>query len=408
MNREQEYFLQALRGALRGERVGWAGEVDWPALFRLAGQQNVLPLIYEAVCGCPAARSEQLPEAHRASLAVAGRDSRRAVMFQALRTEQFLRLYAHLRAQGQAPLVVKGIICRSLYPNPDFRLSADEDLLVTPEAMAACEASLEAFGLACKASDPAADEKPYMSQDGALYVELHSSLFPAHSEAYGDLARLFDGACDRAVTADIGDTVLYTLEATDHLLYLLCHALKHFLHAGFGIRQVCDIVLYAEAYGPDIDWQRIRRSCAAIRAECFAQALFAIGAQYLGVDPADLPDSWRSPDIDCRPLLEDLLDAGIYGGGTASRHHSGNMTLHAVASDRNGRKGSGLAASLFPPLASLRGRYPYLVSRPWLLPVAWCSRLVRYGRQDADAADTVRIGKQRIELLRQYGILPKK
>lgn len=35
------------------------------------------------------------------------------------------------------------------------------------------------------------------------------------------------------------------MNASDHLFYLICHALKHFYHSGFGIRQVCDILLFA-------------------------------------------------------------------------------------------------------------------------------------------------------------------
>ncbi len=32
-------------------------------------------------------------------------------------TEEFLELYAHLQQMGVKPLAVKGIVCRSLYPN---------------------------------------------------------------------------------------------------------------------------------------------------------------------------------------------------------------------------------------------------------------------------------------------------
>ncbi len=38
-------FLQALRAALRNEQVNWNAPVDWPALFRLAEQHRVLPLV---------------------------------------------------------------------------------------------------------------------------------------------------------------------------------------------------------------------------------------------------------------------------------------------------------------------------------------------------------------------------
>ena len=38
------------------------------------------------------------------------------------------------------PLVMKGIVCRSLYPKPDLRPSGDEDLLIPEKDFAAVDA----------------------------------------------------------------------------------------------------------------------------------------------------------------------------------------------------------------------------------------------------------------------------
>ena len=62
----------------------------------------------------------------------------------------------------------------------------------------------------------------------------------------------------------------------------------------------------------------------------------------------------------------------------------------------------------------LEGRYPYLKKKPYLLPIAWLQRIGQYGsetRKQNDgsnrAADAVKIGAKRVELLRTYGILRK-
>lgn len=67
--------------------------------------------------------------------------------------------------------------------------------------------------------------------------------------------------------------------------------------------------------------------------------------------------------------------------------------------------------TLFPSRRALEGRYPYLRTKPWLLPVAWVSRVARYaqdsrraGVQD-NAAESLRIGGERVELLRRYGVI---
>ena len=38
-------------------------------------------------------------------------------------------LFDKMRQNGLTPLIVKGIVCRDLYPNPDLRTSNDEDLI---------------------------------------------------------------------------------------------------------------------------------------------------------------------------------------------------------------------------------------------------------------------------------------
>ena len=67
--------------------------------------------------------------------------------------------------------------------------------------------------------------------------------------------------------------------------------------------------------------------------------------------------------------------------------------------------------SLFPSAKALAGRYPYLKEHPALLPVAWGSRLLTYGREafrsGTDAGESVRIGNKRVELLKEYDILDR-
>ena len=112
-------------------------------------------------------------------------------------------------------------------------------------------------------------------------------------------------------------------------------------------------------------------------------------------------------------LLLDLLGGGIYGGSSMSRKHSSNMTLDAVAARNRGEaSGGSLKAALFPTAKKLEGQYTYLKKQPYLLPVAWGERLVKYcgevGKSDKNrAVDAVKIGNQRIELLKKYGILDK-
>lgn len=414
MKQQDELFLQALAAALKHEKTAWETAFpaqDWLGLFECAEKHHVLPMIYEAVYDCPAAR-----ELDPAFLLPFKRRTIQQVTLQAIKTGAFLQLYAHLQKAGIRPLVVKGIVCRALYPDPDARVSGDEDVWVQPEQFSACHEALLAFGM--QPAEPEKDietayEVAYGKPGSPLYIELHKSLFPPDSEAYGDLNRFFAGAHDRAAVVSVQGAAVSTLNSTDHLFYLICHAFKHFLHSGFGIRQVCDIALFANAYGDGIDWPRLLAQCTEIHAEKFTAALFHIGEKYLGFSPekACLPPQWTEIAVDETALLEDLLSGGVYGAADRNRLHSSTITLNAVAAQKQGGKAKrNVLKTVFPSAKALSGRYPYLKKYPFLLPAAWGDRLLKYRKETAagnGAAESIRIGSQRIELMKQYGILKK-
>lgn len=396
MDLRNTYFLQILSAALKGEQAALNPPLtaqDWQCLAQQAQRHKVLPLI------CQAAR-DSVPVQFKAAL-------RQQVAEQMLKTHTFLQLNRHLREAGLTPLVVKGIVCRELYPEPDLRQSSDEDLLLPQEQFNQGCNAMEAFGMTTDSTDPNAAERPYRMERSPLYIELHRSLFPPESDVFGDWNRFFDGCFDCAVTLEVAEEQVLTLSCTDHLLYLILHAFKHFLHSGFGIRQVCDIVLYGNAHASSVDWVQLLDCCHQVHAHLFTAAIFRIGENYLQVD---CPVPLRQLQVDETALLEDLLSAGIYGGATESRKHSSNVTLDAAAHQNRGKRSqSPLRSALFPPAKVLSDRYPYLNRHQWLLPVAWVSRMIRYGIRknngENSASEALKIGNQRLALLRQYGVI---
>lgn len=393
MEHWEQVFLTALGAALRGQKAPEAeltGE-RWQSLARLAQAHKVLPLIFQSLSTQSGAME---------ALAPCRPAVRSAVMLQTRKTHDFLALAEGLRAAGIRALVVKGIVCRSLYPQPDLRPSSDEDLLVPPEQYEAAQKVLEEYGMTCTKIRSGDHERDYGMEGSPLFVELHRDLFSPEEPACSGWNRYFDSVFDRAEEQEIQGTPVLTMGPTDHMLYLLLHAFKHFIHSGVGIRQLCDICLYAQARSGEISWPRILEISRELRAEGFVRGVFALGRQYLNLNPAGCPEDGPDPEA----LLADILGAGIYGSATQARLHSGNMTLKAVT-DGPGGRGPALLGALFPDSRKLEDRYPYLKKRPWLVPVAWGDRLVRYVLKTPDAGEAAAEGNRRVALLRQYGVL---
>lgn len=393
----ERQFLHIAKAAVSGGEVT-AESVDWPAVFALAGQQKLLPILFEAVRKAPATVE------NAALFSVTKQQVIAQVLHQTMRASEFADLYHKLRSAGLHPIVVKGQLCSRLYPQTDHRISADDDLYIPDAEFMACHEQLLANGLTT--DTPAdefatADEVSYTKSDSPLYIELHRHLFDSAEDAHDELNHSF---------ADLNPVEIddfLAMPPHEHLLYLVLHAYKHFVRSGIGLRQFYDIGLWARAYHNEIDWQRLHDQCESVHAATFAAAAFHIAGVYLGIE-FDRPAPWDG-SIDVEPLLHDSLCGGVYGSNDLTRLHSSTVTLNAVKTSRTGEK-SGVLRTVFPKREYLEHRYPYLKKRPYLLPVARVQRIAHYASEKQSGADSstsgsIKLAKERIELMKRYGVM---
>lgn len=61
---------------------------------------------------------------------------------------------------------------------------------------------------------------------------------------------------------------------TVFMLFLILHAFKHLTAGGFGIRQVLDILIYAEKYESVCNWEHLCEVLTGLKAELFLQDLY--------------------------------------------------------------------------------------------------------------------------------------
>ncbi len=454
LSREQATFLNIIKSALQGERYGLAalqGEIPgagFDKIFELARIHKLTAMVCDTLYQTPGIREAR-------SYLKSEKETIRAVAGQAIRSAQFEDLYLFLSQKGLRPVVVKGVTIRQLYPRPCYRESVDEDLWIKGDCMEAYHKAFTEYGLEADLSDAAVTEEihaSYIHPSTCLTIDVHA--YSEHStqkntEKPGNLIWCLGDAFEQTADITINGTVYRTLGYTDHLLYLILHALKHFMYSGFGIRQVCDIVLFAEHNRSSIDWVLLTEKLKTAHAYQFTIAICKIGDHYLlqknhlkecllsGTFGEKGDATWTM--VDEEPLLHDILEGGLHGNSSISRLHSSNMTLQAKAENIPSRASqticrflSGRAEksrhsyagliihSVFLSSKSLQGRYPYLKRAPFLLPVAWIQRLCHYiietctnhspyrsdrKNKNDSVAETLRLGKERIRLLEQYHII---
>lgn len=438
MNRAERYFLYCYSQALTAPSNSQALSIssnhlsngasapvpidsltleEWQQLLRLANVHNVFPMVLESIW-------RQSKKEQPALLTTGYKKAVDITLAQAKTTAEFLRLYQFLLERNLHPMVVKGLICRSLYPNSEQRASTDEDLFAPSDTFEIVQQALLDYGLrmADAHADPQKDfEISYTN--GRVYIELHRYLFQPKSQPFGNLNRYFADVEKRRITEVICGVPVSTMGHTDHLFFLLCHAYKHFGNCGIGVRTISDIVLYSIAHLDTTDWNIITSRCRQLHIFYFVSALYRIGQKWLLPDtfPVRLQKIWHTEEADEQPLLADVLAGGVYGTSTEDRLHSANITLGVIgaasaSSGKEPRKGAISPAvvikTLFPPVRELKGRYPCLNRMPFLLPAVWIQRIFCYaaknlpGRKKGNsAAEALRIGSERVELMKKYGLL---
>ena len=118
-------FLAVIRAFLTEEKASPAEiqgltEKQWNHLFVLAAQHSLLSAVYDVVGKTP--EFAELPDELRRQVKTQAMQS---VLQQVSRTALFLSDEKELEHLGVQPLVMKGIVCRNLYPKPDLRPSGE-------------------------------------------------------------------------------------------------------------------------------------------------------------------------------------------------------------------------------------------------------------------------------------------
>ena len=386
-----------------GEKIDFE---DLVYIYKMSEIHHVVPMIYNATYN-----EDFFKECDANFQAMFKSSAFRYIFSQIQRTNHFLEVYKKLSEKNIKILVFKGIIFRNMYNNPDDRISSDEDILIKKEDYEKVKEFFlsEGFEFIDKG-----EECAYFSKSTGLCIEVSTSLFSHESKAYGHLNKLFEDVFEKSIKINIDKIDILTLSHEQHLIYIVFHNMKHFLTGGFGIRQVADFSKYIETYGEYINWEKFWSDLKDLNYDTFALNLIEISLKYLGFndDKITYPDNITSFDelknsqkyyINSESLINDILDAGVFGASTMDRKHTALMTLDAVED----KKKSNRLKAVFPNVNYLKDNYTYLQKYPILLPVAWGQRILSYLKKNKTSSyiNTMELGKQRIELLKEYKII---
>lgn len=405
MNLQENNFFKLLSSVIHNRPMPvLQTPVDWNEIFSIAKKHNLQSLAFErAGTNYEFQNQPEYSFWQRAVITSVGGQARR--------TELFLRLYSAFLKADLHPIAMKGIICRQLYGELcDHRPSGDEDLLIPISDFARVKEILKEQGYTTEYVNETQQqleqiqEVDFFHEKEKLHVELHLNPMGRENEFRSKMSDCFQNVFDRAIDVEIQGVTVRTMAHTDHLLYLVFHALKHLSGGGFGLRQVIDILLYQERFSSEVDWNEFREKLRSVQAECVWSDLVHIGNAYLGF-ALEAPMEANCPD----ELLAEIMESGAFGNRTQAERTAAKATIAAFDSPKSGTLGRTFRA-IFPPRAVLINQYPYLQEKPWRLPIEWVKRWGRYiKRSNASdgnlSAESIKITNRKIALLKKYGLI---
>ena len=409
MNEQVTYFCEIIKNVIHpDEEFRLNEEVDWTYLVRIAKEHNLLPIFMEGAIKQYSyiSRSEYDKEMGEAIACVAT---------QIKRTNAFLKLYNSFIQGGIHPIVMKGLICRQLYNElADHRPSGDEDILIRSadywraKKILLDNGYVSEFDNETESQLEQLQEVSFIHPTDKLHIELHLNPMGRENKTRSSMSDCFEMVHDDYKEVEIEGVMVRTMNHQDHLLYLIFHAFRHFTSGGVGMRQMLDILLYQERYGSEIDLNLIYQILHSFKADTFHADLVYIGNTCLGFD---LP---VMKECNCPlELLDDMVCSGTFGNKTQAERTAVATTM--AATEYYGKKQSSniivlIWKSVFPSLAMMQERYPYLTDKPWLLPVEWIKRwgrFFKYNRNNSGnlAMESMKISQRRMKLMKKYDLV---
>lgn len=354
---EAAYLLSLLRAALNHEAPEEKPEgVEFERVFRLAEFHDVANTAFYAVEKLKSPPDEALMKQW-------GEARDRAIVKDLIQQEEFAAISEEFENAGIRHVPLKGLLLKHDYPQSDFRLMTDLDILIDGGERKNAEKIMLALGYRREESDNVEDT---YYKEPVMNVELHYSLMlSGFSEEY---QRLFDAPWEYC-TQSTGAQKRFREDY--FFAYVLAHAMKHYENSGTGIRSFMDFYIY-EQKNPE---------AAADAVELFREPRI----KKLAGDCVKLSKIWFSGAEDDGSLaeMEDfVLSSGTYGSFV-------NGTEYRI---KNSGKAAYLRYLLFPPLEMMKNYYPVLRKTPVLLPFCWiariCTRPLRFRKENLEKLKT--------------------
>ena len=222
-----------------------------------------------------------------------------------------------LREAGITAVLLKGAGTASYYPVANLRKSGDIDILIPDSAeFEAAISVLEACGIR-KMNEQHSGHHVEMHDKSGIIVELHKALAENFDDdrVNAQIAEYTRQMSVRYISKKIDGMTVTCPEKAWEALSLIVHMLHHYMRAGFGIKLLCDWVVF---WNHDVDEEQKNIFYSMIKElgiTGFVGAVNTICTQYLGMKKENVlfMMSDEKTNVDTDAFLKDIIEAQEFG-----------------------------------------------------------------------------------------------
>ena len=371
MNTTEKQFIDLLSNSIRNEVCKKKYDnVDWNELINLSRKHKIEGLIYFALN-----KSRLLENIDEDKV----KDLKKEVFFtgvtQISNMSKLEKVFNEFSKENVPVIVLKGLVVREYYPQPEQRSMSDADIFVKAKDLNKSKKIL--IDLGYTEVDAEASHHIKYIKSGYPMIELHWHVMKR--DGFSDELDLFeDDIWDRTIEVKVKGAKVLSLGYEDLALHLCMHMAAHLAASGFGVRQIADLVLLVEKKGHLIDWTLFINKAEEFGFKKFIIIMFKICNILFSMD---IPKEMAVYKIDDEEMFESLIstifDGGVYGKKDMASNFANQVAFNYKGKDSNATIGAirRYFRFIFPSIETMSDKYSYARKIRILTPIAWIHHL---------------------------------
>ncbi|MCI5628812.1 MAG: nucleotidyltransferase family protein, partial [Clostridium sp.] len=371
MNTTEKQFIDLLSNSIRNEVCKKKYDnVDWNELMNLSRKHKIEGLIYSALN-----KSRLLENIDEDKV----NELKKEVFFtgvtQISNMSKLEIVFNEFSKENVPVIVLKGLVVREYYPQPEQRSMSDADIFVKAKDLNKSKKIL--IDLGYTEVDAEASHHIKYIKSGYPMIELHWHVMKR--DGFSDELDLFeDDIWDRTIEVKVKGAKVLSLGYEDLALHLCMHMAAHLAASGFGVRQIADLVLLVEKKGHLIDWTLFINKAEEFGFKKFIIIMFNICNILFNMD---IPKEMAVYKIDDEEMFESLIstifDGGVYGKKDMASNFANQVAFNYKGKDSNATIGAirRYFRFIFPSIETMSDKYSYARKIRILTPIAWIHHL---------------------------------